>query len=217
MIRAPAEHRIARWVLPAAAMLATILGTRVGSRPAIAGASLRLTDGRVLEGREVRQEGDVYLLVLENESVIPIPTALVSEVDLGGDEKGAAPNPPAVPPAPPGLTYAEPQTLAGIPVTPSTPKDQLAVFGEPAKFQPDIVKSNLGPSYWVMDPAQANWNPAKWVQPPIDPTWHPTSAFDPSKDALADSRATWPKSPIDSTWVPQDGFKKPDGAGVVAP
>lgn len=204
----PAKHGVTLWVLPAAAMLATILGTGIGSPHAIAGASLRTTDGRLLEGREVRQEGDVYLLVLEGGSVIPIPTALVSEVNLGSDEKGAAPPPPAEPPAPPGMTYAEPQTLAGRPVTPPIPREQLAVFGGPARFQPDIVKSNLGPSYWILDPAQDNWNPAKWVKAPIDSTWHPTSAFDPSKDVLANSRSTWQASPIDPTWVPQDGLKK---------
>jgi hypothetical protein len=172
--------------------------------PAIAGASLRLTDGRTLEGTDVRREGDVYVLTLPDGSVVPIPTAVVAEVGFTGtaEPERARPEPPT------GLTYPEPQTLAGVPVTPPTTADQLAVFGEPAKFQQDIVRSNLEPTYWIPDPAQNNWNPSKWAKPPIDPEWHPTSAFDPSEDVLEESRSTWQKSPIDSTWVPQDAFKK---------
>lgn len=187
-------------------MLAAILGTRVGVPPA-SGASLRLTDGRVLEGRDVRREGDLYILVLEGDTVVPIPASLVAEVGISASPQPAPVPPPTSPPVP-GLTYPEPQTLAGVPVTPPITSEQLAVFGEPAKFQQDIVRSTLEPTYWVMDPAQNNWNPSKWAKAPTDPNWQPTSAYDMNKDVLADSRSNWAKAPTDSTWVPQDGFKK---------
>jgi len=172
--------------------------------PATRSASLTLSDGRVLQGREVRREGDVYLLGLDGGTVIPVPVDLVVEVGVTAAEPAEPPPPPRAP----GVTYAPPQVLAGRPVEPPSTQDQLAVFGEPARFQQDIVHSNLGPSYWVMDPDEHNFNPSKWAQAPTDPNWQPTSAFDPGEDALADSRSTWQKAPIDSTWVPQDGFRK---------
>ncbi len=98
--------------------------------------------------------------------------------------------------------------IPGVPQIGPTPDEQLAVFGAPARFQPDIVKSNLGPTYWELDPAENNFNPSKWAQAPTDPNWQPTSAYDLNKDVLAESRSTFQKGSTDPTWVPQDGFKK---------
>jgi hypothetical protein len=200
----PAKRRSLRWILPVAAALAAVAAGVLGSLPSSSGASLRLTDGRVLEGRDVRLDGDLYLLELEGGSVVPVPVALVAAVGVGG---GPKPQPPP-PGAAPGLTQGEPQQLAGTPVRPSMPQEQLAVFGEPAKFQQDVVHSSFQPSYWVPDRAQNNFNPSKWAKSPTDPNWQPTSAFDPKKDVLAESRSTWQKAPTDSAWAPQDGFKK---------
>jgi len=183
----------------AAAALAIVVACFSSLPPVTGNASLTLTDGRVLEGREVRREGDVYLLALEGGAVIPVPVALVAEVGVRADAAEVVPT---------GLTYAEPQVLAGAPVEPPRTEDQLAVFGEPARFQQDIVQSTLGPSYWVPDPDEHNFNPSKWAKAPTDPSWQPTSAFDPGKDALAGSESTWQKGPVDSTWVPVDGFRK---------
>jgi len=58
-----------------------------------AGPVVKLTDGRELAGVDLRREGDVYLLVIENGAVIPIPTAVVREVSWveKGQSPGAAP------------------------------------------------------------------------------------------------------------------------------
>ena len=239
MIRAALSRRSARWILPAAAVLVTVLAMRFGATPVNAGASLRLTDGRVLEGLDVRKEGDVYLLTIEGGAVVPVPMALVAEVGVAAEP--AAPAPPQAGPgltyaepgnlaggtgtpagltpgearnlaggpgAPAGLTYGEARTLAGSEVPTPTAAEQTAVFGEPSRFQANIVTSGFAPTYWVPDPSQHNFNPSKWAQAPTDPTWEPTSAFDPDVDVLAEGKSTFQTAPTDSTWVPQDGFQK---------
>jgi hypothetical protein len=220
VIRAVASRRDLRRILLFSASLLAV----PPSAPVIAGASLRLTDGRVLEGRDVRREGDLYLLVLEGDSVVPIPSSLVAEVGVtreqneeeeqgeeeeeeGGWEEEESRHEQARRTAPTGLTYSEPRTLAGVSVDPPSTHEQVAALGEPARFRPDVVTSNLRPSYWVLDPEEHNFNPSTWAKAPIDSTWRPTSAFDTRKDVLSDSRSTWRKAPIDSTWVPEDGFK----------
>jgi hypothetical protein len=203
VIPTPTPRRRARRILQVATALATVLAGALASSPECTGASLRLTDGRVLEGREVRRDGDTFLLVLDGDTVVPVPVELVEEVGIDAAPE-AAPPPDAVP----GLTYGEPQTLAGAPVTPPTTEGQLAVLGKPAQFQQNVVTSGFPPKYWVPDPAQNNFNPSKWAQQPTDPNWQPKSAYDPGKDVLADGRSTWQKAPTDPTWVPQDGFKK---------
>jgi hypothetical protein len=187
-----------RWIVLAATLLGLAFAVRLSAPPAVAGASLRLIDGRILEGQDVRRDGDVYLLTLEGGAVVPVPADLVAEVGIA-----AAPEP-----APPGLTVAEPQVLAGVAVEPPRTEAQLGALGPPARFQPNVVNSGFQPTYWVPDPANNNFNPSTWAQPPIDPDWAPTSAFDPSEDVLAAGRATWQTAPTDPTWVPQDGFKK---------
>ena len=190
----------------AGAVLAVVVACFSSLPPVTGNASLTLTDGRVLEGREVRRDGDVYLLGLEGGAVIPVPVALVAEVGVRADAAEEAPETQAGPSLPTGLTSAEPRILAGAPVEPPRTEDQLAVFGEPARFQQDIVRSTLGPSYWVPDPDEHNFNPSKWARAPTDPNWQPTSAFDPREDVLAGSRSTWQKGPVDSAWVPVDGW-----------
>ena len=186
--------------------LAIALALSVG--PTIADAFLRLTDGRVLEGLDVRRDGDVYLLSLPGDTVMPVPVALVAEVGIRGSREEA----PAAPPEPPstvptGLTYTEtPRVLAGQEVRPTTPSEQLAVFGKPAEFQQDVVRSGLGPTYWQPDPSQHNWAPSQWAKAPIDSEWHPTSAYDPNANVMAGSETKWAHSIVDSSWTPTDGF-----------
>lgn len=174
-----------------------------GGPPLAGGAYLTLVDGRRLEGREVRRDGDVYLLVIEGGAVVPVPSELVAEVGLTAEaeaEKDEAP--------PSGLREAEPQQLAGVQVEAPRTEQQLAALGKPSRFQEDAVKSGLRPSYWVMDPSQARGNPSTWSKGPVDSSWHPESAFDSEKDVLAGSKSTFQKSIVDSSWKPKDGFAK---------
>lgn len=193
--------------LTAFGALTFVLAVCLAPRPAVAGAFVRLTDGRTLEGESVRREGDVYLLQLPGGNVITLPVGTVAEVGLKG-----APEPPPPAPSlagpPTGLTAVPAGSLAGPEVRPSTPADQLAVFGEPAKFAQSPVVSGFAPQMWEMDPAENNWNPSKWAKSPTDPNWQPTSAFDTSKDVLEASRSQWAQAPTDSSWQPTDGFQK---------
>jgi hypothetical protein len=159
-------------------------------------ASIVLRDGQVLEGTEVRRDGDLVLLIMASGDTLSLPMGLVSDIRLGNEGQPQEREPEERPNVPPsGMRYAEPQVLAGIEVRPPTTAEQLAVFGEPSRFQPGVV----------------------------DPNWHPESAFDAQDDVMAGSRSTFQKSIIDSTWHPTDGFKKknmsfggePSGLGML--
>ena len=187
----------------AAAALAAAVAS-LSLLPAAEGASLRLSDGRVLEGRDVRREGEVYVLELEGDTAITVPVALVAEVGLGAgeaDEVGEEEPAPV-----PGLTYAEPRVLSGAPVVPPRSSEQLAVLGPPSQFPTEVFDSGLEPSYWYPDPDQHNFNPSTWIESPVDPDWEPTPAFDPKEDTLAQSRSTWTESAFDPSWAPVDAF-----------
>jgi hypothetical protein len=191
--------------------------------PTSGDTELALVDGRVLRGTEVRRDNGSYVLTLENEIEIVLPAELVESVRLiGMDEPSEEWSPEdvhssqpteltgrPVPEGPTGLRSGGPQTLAGRTVTPPRTSEQLEVFGEPARFQEDIVDSRWKPeSDWEMDPVkQNNFAPSSWSKGVIDPNWQPTSGFDAQNDVLKDSRSTWAKSVIDSSWEPTDGFK----------
>ena len=68
-------------------------------------------------------------------------------------------------------------TLAGPDIRPPTPQEQLAVFGEPAKFAQDVVEFDLHPTYWVPDPNEGVMMGMPPMQPPRNDTWVPTSGF----------------------------------------
>ena len=68
-------------------------------------------------------------------------------------------------------------TLAGPEIRPPTPQEQLAVFGEPAKFAPDVVEFDLQPTYWVPDPNEGVMMGMPPMQPPRNDTWVPTDGF----------------------------------------
>jgi hypothetical protein len=141
-------------------------------------AELELVDGRVLVGSEVRQDGDVYVLTLENGESLTFPLDLVETVRLF--QKGEP-------------TPAERLEVLGKPA-----RFQRAI----------VDSSWTPKSDWDMDPEkQNNFRPSAWQESPIDSSWTPTSGFDESKDVMAEGRSTWQKGRIDSSWMPTDGFK----------
>jgi len=104
-----------------------------------------------------------------------------------------------------GMQVAEPVQLAGQPVQPSTPSQQLAVFGRPSRFQQGPQPDPIEPSYWDLSHDALADSRSTWIEPPNDPDWEPTSALGP--DQLANHESTWVKPPNDPTWVPQSGFR----------
>jgi len=187
--------------------------------PLAATVALKLKNGKVLEGDSVEREGELYVLIIRDGARIPLPPDLVESVSLAEAKEEAPPRRREEPfaeerpsrprrEAPTGWRTAEPEVLAGERIEAPTTEEQLAVFGEPARFQQDVVKSNLRPSYWVMDPSQHNPNPARWAKAPVDSNWEPESAFDANKDVMAGSRSSFSKSIVDSSWQPTDGFAK---------
>ena len=209
-----------RWVLAGVALAALL--------PVHGDAELVLLDGRVLRGTTARREAENYVLTLPGGEEVTFPAGLVKEVRLvaARSEKpaDAPPDPPGIrraeaqelsgrrPEGPTGLRSEAPRTLAGPEVEPPSPSQQTAVFGEPARFQRDIVKNDWQPTTdWNMDPeTQNNFAPSKWADSVVDSSWEPQSAWDTDTDVLESSRSTWSKSIIDSSWTPTDGFKKKD-------
>ncbi len=198
------------------ALLSLTAMITAGVMPSRSGSSVVLDDGRVVEGIDVRREGDLVLVTLATGEVVTLPASAVREIRLGGEPPSRTP-PTGLTEGPPqqlagqpaaGLVDSGPAQLAGTPVPPPQTSDQLAVFGGPAKWARDPVESTFHATEWQMDPPEANWNPSKWATAPTDPTWVPTSGFDTTKDVLAPSRSTWRQGSTPSAWVPTDGFKK---------
>jgi hypothetical protein len=183
---------------------AAVLATAV----ALGGAELVLVDGRVVRGESARRDGDVYVLTTDSGD-LTMPVDLVDQVRLTGPAETEPPAIKGIPEGPTGFRAGGPETLAGTAIAPSTPADQLAVFGKPAEFKKGTIdptwtpKSAYDPNVDVLADSRSTWKKSS-----IDPTWTPKSAYDPNVDVLADSRSTWQKSSIDSTWTPTDGFKK---------
>jgi hypothetical protein len=174
----------------------------------LAGVELLMSDGQIVKGADVRRDGEVYLVTLEQGGVITLPVQLVSEVRLTGDPK------PVVPrgtPVHPGLIEdGQPQQLAGDPVRAPRTSEQLKVFGEPAKFQKSIIDSEWVPtSDWDNDMIkQNNWAPSTWAEDIVDSSWEPESDWD--NDMVKQNNfapTTWSNSVIDNSWQPTDGFK----------
>jgi hypothetical protein len=189
-----------------------MLALAVVGSAVLAGAELLLTDGQILEGVNVRRDGEVYLVKLEAGGVLTIPVALVKEVRLGAEP---APPPKPARPAPTGFRSDGPETLAGAPVTPPKTSEQTAVFGDPAKFQGGIRNPDWHPSSdWDNDPTKNNnWAPSRWAGDIVESKWAPESAFDANKDVLASGKSTFSDSIVDNSWQPEDGFKQKDAWG----
>jgi hypothetical protein len=212
--------------LAVGALVMVILATH----PVEGDTELVLVDGRVLQGTSVRRDGGEYVLTLETGDEISLPAELVESVRLRArreDEvpeetepplpglgfRAAGPEPLSVAPpeGPSGLIVSDPQQLEGMPVRPRTPSEQTAVFGEPARFQPDIVDNSWEPSSdWDMDPEKNNnFAPSTWAEDIVDNSWEPKSAWDPhAEDVLKSGHSTWQKGVIDPTWTPTDGFTR---------
>jgi hypothetical protein len=205
-----------------------LVASIVTAGAALATTELLLRDGRVIAADDVRRDGDNYTVTLESGDTIVIPVALVERLSLGSgrsDEDEAEPEDEPSRYGPDGVRYSEPQTLAGkapqlrqpeaqvlagVRVDAPTTAEQLAVFGEPAKFQESIIDNTWHPtSDWDMDPErQNNFAPSRWAEDIVDHDWEPEPAFDNDADVLADSRSTFKKGVVDSTWTPTDAFAR---------
>lgn len=173
------------------------IGLALAAGAVEAAAELRLEDGQVLRGSEVKRDGDVYLLQREAGEVLTIPVALVAEVRL-------------IAAAPSALRYAEPEVLVGETVSAPLRSRQLEALGKPSAFARNVIDPQWQPkSDWEMDPVKNNnFAPSKWTRSVIEYDWKPVSAFDAQKQVLAGSQSTFRDSIIDTTWHPSDGFEK---------
>ena len=194
-----------------------------------ADVELLLKDGQILKGADVNREDGQYLLEMGEGNVIPIPIELVEAVKLGKPEPEPqrdeqtgltrtepqqlagqpTPDPDDPTQAPSGIRNTEPQVLAGQQIRVPRTSEQLAVFGEPARFQNSIIDNAWRPeSDWDMDPEkQNNFNPSRWAKSIVDPSWTPEAAYTQETDVTNFAPSTWQKG-IDNSWQPEDGFKK---------
>jgi len=189
-------------------LLAAILFSNVFWPAVLADVELVYTSGDTIKGSDVERDGDYYVLTKSDGSTVQIPMSQIVEVRLGVGEDPAIDeqnldkdeDQPRT-----GLQVTKPAQLAGQPVRPSTPSQQLAVFGRPAQFQTGPQPDSMEPSYWDLSHDANADSRSTWVQPPNDPEWHPTSALGP--DQLANHESTWVQPPNNPTWVPQSGFR----------
>jgi len=190
--------------------------------PSSSEVELVLKDGQVLKGVDVRRDGDLYELQTEGGQIVPIPSALVDEVRLieTKPEPVPVPQPGFINPGPQqlegvqpaqGMIEAEPQVLAGELIVPSTPAEQLEVFGTPSKFQKGVNDPSWHPSSdWDMSQANNNFAPSTWQDSIIDESWHPTSDYSADTDVADFAPSKFTEDIIDPSWQPQDAFKKDD-------
>jgi len=188
-------------------LLAAILLTSVFWPAVLADVELVYTSGDTIKGSDVERDGDYYVLTKYDGSTIQIPMSQIVEVRLAGAEPATDEPDPSEEAEQPrtGMQVAEPVQLAGQPVQPSTPSQQLAVFGRPSRFQQGPQPDPIEPSYWDLSHDALADSRSTWIEPPNDPDWEPTSALGP--DQLANHESTWVKPPNDPTWVPQSGFR----------
>jgi hypothetical protein len=205
---------MSRWKLLVAAV-ANLLGVA----PLLAGAALVLNDGQVIEGDDVRRQGDLYLLTEESGNVLSIPFQLVREVRLSQTPKPDPISGLTTRPGPellagsserPGaVVVGEGAVLAGADARPPARSDQLRALGPPSKFSKDIIDPHWTPSSdWEMDPEQNNFNPAKWSKSIVDNDWAPSSDWNNDIRNNDFNRSRWSDSIVDNEWVPQDGFRR---------
>jgi len=177
------------------------------------GAQLVLNDGLVIEGVDVRREGENYLLELESGEVLTIPVQLVRTVNLSGKPDPitglTAATPQQLAGDPAQVDVSEPMQLEGDPVRPPTRREQTENIGEPSRFQKGVINPNWHPETdWDMDmQKQNNFAPSRWSENVVDPHWEPESAFS-GDDVLQEGNSSFKESIIDNSWTPTDGFKK---------
>jgi hypothetical protein len=200
----------------------------------LAGATLTLQDGQILQGLELKRKGNFYSLELETGGFITIPVEIVKEVALTVD--GEPDGEPAIKNQAtasatagniPGAVDADPETdnaieaddleTAEVATRPGLPKrhEQLEAFGKPpSRFHNSVMDPSWQPSSdWDLDPAGNSFNPSRWFTPSVDPFWSPESAFDSGIDVFNSGHATWQRSIIDSSWTPSEGFKLGGSSG----
>jgi hypothetical protein len=172
--------------------------------PGWGAAAVVLKDGQVLEGTDVRRQGEEVLLTLDGGNVITLPDSIVKEIRLSGDGSAGKTPPPTA------FRTEGPETLAGNEVVPPRKSDQLANAGTTSRFQEDVVDPNWTPpgTDWDMDTSNNDFAPSTWSRSPVDPDWEPDSAFDAREDVLAAGKSNWQKSIVDPTWKPEDGFRR---------
>ena len=166
------------------------------------GVGLVLTDGRIVEGEDLRREGSNYQLTLVSGEVVSLPEGLVREVRLTDAGTKAAPT---------GIRAAGAETLAGDVASRRAPQteSQRRAIGPPARFvDPKVDPSwvptpSVDPSLDVLAPQRASFVPSR-----VDPNWTADSAFDGNVDVLAASRSTFTPSAVDPLWRPRDGFAR---------
>jgi hypothetical protein len=173
--------------------------------PAIqADVELVFGTGDTIKGREVRRDGNDYVLTTFDGGTVRIPMSDVAEVRLVDRPKPPVePEEPEEDWPPTGLTPSEPQVLAGDKVTPPRTSEQLEVLGEPSKFPQTSYDPTWRPKSALGPDALAD-SRSTFVESSYDPSWQPESAFE--GNTLDDSRSTWQEAPSDPSWVPQDGF-----------
>jgi hypothetical protein len=178
-------------------ILAAVLLAASLAAPALAGAELVLLDGRVLSGTSVERKGDEYLLTGDRGVVTAIPAALVKQMRLtGGDSQ-----------PPTGLTYAEPQVLAGTTIEGPGRREMLEAFGRPpALFKPPSRTQNWLPTDGFEGKGYTEFRPTKWVPSVIDPIWRPPSIFTAENDVTQFRPVKWRPTIVNTNWRPHDGF-----------
>lgn len=183
--------------------LLAVVAIVLAAIPAWGAAAVVLQDGQVLEGIDVRRQGEEVLLTMDGGNVITLPASIVKELRLSGDGSKEKTPPPTA------FRNEGPETIAGEKVEPPRKSDQLANAGSTSRFQDDVVDSRWQPSTdWDMDPSNNDFAPSTWSRGPMDPNWEPDSAFDAREDVLAEGRSGWQKSIVDPTWKPEDGYRR---------
>lgn len=174
-------------------------GTEVAAPEPETRVELRLKDGQVLTGTDVRRRQDVYVLSLDGDRKLPVPIGLVAEVKLVTAPRAAT-----------GMRKTQGETLPGSGNAGRLPTaDELRreLEASAAAFQRNLIDPDWRPeSDWTLDPKQNDFSPARWSRSPIDPYWRPTPAYTEASDVTNFSPARWSPSILDPAWAPTDGF-----------
>ncbi len=154
-----------------------------------ASSSLVLTDGQVIQGSEIKRQGDAYLVTVDGGNTVTFPVVLVKELRF--DDAGSAPS-----------------TLADlIEKAWRDSKDQLKALGPPTQWSKSPIDSTWTPvSAFDVDKDVLAHSRSTWSKSAIDTTWVPKSGFDLSKDVFSGRRSSWSKGAVDTTWKPSEGW-----------
>ncbi|HET9299328.1 MAG TPA: hypothetical protein VFO11_05240, partial [Candidatus Polarisedimenticolaceae bacterium] len=168
----------------------------------IAAVLVVLDDGEAVRGKDVRRDGEQVVITMEAGARLRLPLRRVVEIRPLPEEEEEESSHEAG-----GIVRAKPATLAGDPIDPSTPREQTAALGEPARFADSPVQIPPWPrSDWPSDPKKGNnFAPSFFKPGPRDPAWTATSGF-PTGGARS-ARSTWARSPVSPEWHPADTWR----------